>query len=703
MPLVCMPGEALSCYAGPEGTKGVGACKAGTKTCTPDGSGFGPCEGEVVPQDETCNTSTDDDCDGAVNEEGLGCACVPGSAMPCYSGPSGTNGVGACVGGTQTCNGEGTGYGPCEGEVVPQAETCNSAIDDDCDGAVNEDGAGCVCVPGSASACYSGPMGTAGKGPCTEGTQLCNDQGTGFGPCEGEVLPATETCETATDDDCDGQVNEDGASCVCVPYAQESCYSGPDGTAGVGLCKAGSRVCDALGTSWGSCEGEKLPTEETCATTADDDCDGQVNEDGAACICVPGTTAACYTGPQGSENVGICKAGFHTCNDFGTGYGECLGEFLPLAEQCNQQGQASLDENCNGQVNEACTVLDIDSGNYHTVALRANGTVWTWGRNYYGTLGDNTTTDKKVPLQVPSLSKIVAIAAATNHNLALKSDGTVWAWGYNSNGQLGDGTTMQRNVPVQVKLLTDVVAIATLYTHSMALKSDGTVWTWGYNFYGQLGNNSTTSSSTPVEVQGLTNVIQISAGGYHSVALRNDGQLFAWGRNSYGQLGDGATVQMNLPTAASATGGMALVSAGDSYTVGVRLDGTVWAWGYNWYGQLGNGTTSNSPTPVQALGLSDVISISTGDSHAVAIKSDGTVWSWGYNYYGQLGNGLTSNTSYPLQVGGVSNAYRASAGGYHSSVMMLDGTVKSFGQNTNGQLGNNTTTNSPTPVNSQLP
>ncbi|MRG94914.1 MopE-related protein [Polyangium spumosum] len=197
----CTPGSTQSCYTGPAGTMGVGACMAGIETCNPDGLGYGPCVGEVVPGVETCGM-TDIDCNGVVGD-GAGCVCAPGTSMACYTGPAGTQNQGICVGGTATCAPDGLSYGPCAGQVLPQAEVCN-ALDDDCDGFA-DDGAGCVCTPNSTQACYTGPMGSAGVGLCKMGVETCAPNGSGFGPCVGEVLPTTENCATAGDDDCNGQ------------------------------------------------------------------------------------------------------------------------------------------------------------------------------------------------------------------------------------------------------------------------------------------------------------------------------------------------------------------------------------------------------------------------------------------------------------------------------------------------------------------
>jgi hypothetical protein len=340
----CVPGSTASCYTGPAGTLGVGACKAGTKTCAADGSGYGPCAGEVTPQPETCNTPVDDDCNGQTNESGLGCVCPPNDIVPCYSGPAGTAGVGICKAGTQTCNALGTALGPCTGEVTPQPETCFNSVDDDCNGDVNE---GCACVPGDVVPCYTGPAGTLNVGACAAGTRTCNAQ-QAYGPCLGEVTPQPETCLDLIDNDCNGQTNEGGAGCVCAPNSTASCYTGPTGTLGVGACKAGLHTCNAQGTAFGPCVGEVTPQPETCNTPVDDDCNGQTNEGGAGCVCVPGAVLSCYSGPAGTAGVGACKAGLQTCNAQGTAFGACVGEVTPQPETCN----TPVDDDCNGQTNE---------------------------------------------------------------------------------------------------------------------------------------------------------------------------------------------------------------------------------------------------------------------------------------------------------------------------------------------------------------
>ena len=188
------------------------------------------------------------------------------------------------------------------------------------------------------------------------------------------------------------------------------------------------------------------------------------------------------------------------------------------------------DSGSSGSAPTTISVSGIAGGFYHTVAMKSDGSVWTWGVNGYGQLGDGTTTQRTAPVQVSGLTGVTAIASGREFTMALKSDGTVWTWGRNDDGQLGDGTTSTaspfgKTTPVQVSGLTGVTAIAAGSFHSMAIKSDGTVWAWGFNGFGQMGVGSVTTTryNTPVQVSGLTGVTAIAGGYYHSVAVGSGG------------------------------------------------------------------------------------------------------------------------------------------------------------------------------------
>ncbi|MBV8304058.1 MAG: RCC1 repeat-containing protein, partial [Acidimicrobiia bacterium] len=179
---------------------------------------------------------------------------------------------------------------------------------------------------------------------------------------------------------------------------------------------------------------------------------------------------------------------------------------------------------------------------FHTVALRPDGSVWTWGSNVYGDLGDGTTTDRATPVQPAGLGTAIGVAAGFVDSFAVRSDGTVWGWGGNQYGNLGDGTTTDRSTPVQVSGLSGVTAVSSALYTTMALRSDGTVWDWGNNSSGELGNGTTNppQSASPVQVSSLSGVTAIAAGQDFGLGLRPDGTVWGWGNDGSGGLGDAA-------------------------------------------------------------------------------------------------------------------------------------------------------------------
>jgi alpha-tubulin suppressor-like RCC1 family protein len=356
-------------------------------------------------------------------------------------------------------------------------------------------------------------------------------------------------------------------------------------------------------------------------------------------------------------------------------------------------------------------VVAVAAGHFHNVTLLDDGTVQTWGNNFFGQLGNNTTTGSSIPVTVTGLDgKTVAMVAAGRwHSLASQTSTqttTTWAWGNNGAGQLGNDSTTNSSTPVTVADLDDqdVMALAAGDAHSMALLADGTVRTWGQNGSGQLGNGTTIDSRTPVAVTALagTKVVAIAADGSHSMALLHDGTVLAWGNNGFGQLGIGNLDSSSTPVAVTALPDdrkVVAIAAGAGHNMALLDDGTVRAWGDNDYGQLGNGNTEDSTVPVTVTGLpTDVVAIAAG-IHSMALHEDGTIRTWGFNRDGQLGDGTAINSSVPVTVSGLpanKEVEAVAAGHVHSVALLDDGTLWTWGANTEGQLGNGTTTIAPT-------
>jgi alpha-tubulin suppressor-like RCC1 family protein len=296
-----------------------------------------------------------------------------------------------------------------------------------------------------------------------------------------------------------------------------------------------------------------------------------------------------------------------------------------------------------------------------------------------------------------STSAVAATAAGgSSHSVVVKSDATVWAWGQNSSGQLGDGTTTARRTPVQVPGLTGVIAVAVGNRHTLALTSAGVVWAWGLNTDGQLGDGTTTQRTSPFNV-GLTSIVAIAAGDAHSVALASDGTVWVWGQNTYGQLGDGTTTRRLLPQVVSNVQAAA-IGAGYGHTLIAKADGTAWAWGANWYGQLGDASTTQRTTPVQMSGVSNATGVAAGMYHSLVLRSTGTVLAAGQNTYGQLGDASWTQRTTAVAVSGLSTATAITANLYSAGARLSDGTVRLWGGNGSGTLGDGTVTNRNTPV-----
>lgn len=339
----------------------------------------------------------------------------------------------------------------------------------------------------------------------------------------------------------------------------------------------------------------------------------------------------------------------------------------------------------------------IAGGGWHSLVVCMDSTVKAFGENATGQLGDGTTVDKNNPVTVPGLSRMIAVSGGGDqleaHSMALKRDGTVWTWGSNIYGGLGNGTTNSTTGPVQVTSLTGVKQISAGGWHSVALKEDGTVWVWGWNMDGQVGDGTTVDKTSPIQVPGLTGVVKIAAGIYHVLALKSDGTVWAWGDNISGQIGNGTvTTDVKSPVQVSGLNNVKSIAAGRFFSLAVKTDGTVWTWGENKYGQLGDGTTVDKSAPIQVSGLTGVTDAvaATGAFHCMAAKSDNTVWAWGRNTYGNLGDNTIVDQHVPVLMLGVSNVVGLAAGTNFSLLYKNDGTFWGCGRNASGQLGDGT-------------
>lgn len=405
----------------------------------------------------------------------------------------------------------------------------------------------------------------------------------------------------------------------------------------------------------------------------------------------------------GGKRLTITSGGGVTVADDSTGNVLFTGFYNQVTHAINFWGpNAGTIATMDGAGNVLATTggAAIASGLQHNLALKSDGTVWSWGYNGNGELGNGNNLNGWYPWQITSLSSIIGISAGDHHSLAVKSDGTIWTWGLNSNYQLGDGTTTSHNAPIQLSSLSGMTAVAAGGGHSLALKSDGTVWAWGYNGYGQLGDGATTTRNTPVQVTGLSGavIVAIAAGQNFSMALDSNGNVWAWGYNGFGQLGDGSSTNRSTPVrAGSSLTGVTAISAGSNHSVALKSNGSVWVWGYGGNGQLGNGTTgSTNSSPVQVTSLTGISAITAGENHTVAVGSTGAVYACGLNANGQLGDGTTTQRTSPVQVSSVTNGSSVTAGN-HTLLMTTGGDLLTWGTNAYGQLGNGGNVDQSTP------
>jgi alpha-tubulin suppressor-like RCC1 family protein len=345
---------------------------------------------------------------------------------------------------------------------------------------------------------------------------------------------------------------------------------------------------------------------------------------------------------------------------------------------------------------EALPQIAVGQGGSYLI--KSDGTFWAWGDynagRTYGTPADERRNTHTAPVQIDGLSDVVSISAGEGHSIVLKKDGTVWAWGYNGEGQLGNGAMADGHFPdpVQVSSLSNIKAIAAGERYCLALKDDSTVWAWGNNGHGQLGDGTNSHRSSRIQVNGLSDITAIAAGMGHSLALKKDGTVWAWGYNDDGELGDGLKNAHSAPAQIPGLSGVKAVAAGFHHSVALKHDGTVWVWG-------GSKETGQVSVPRRLQGVSDIIAISAGGWYSLALKQDGTVWAWGTIANGEQDDDTMNEViKKPVQIKGLTNVNHIAAGMWHSLAIQNNGTVWAWGRNYNGALGDGTETNHRSPV-----
>jgi|GEM_PF-1280409 len=342
----------------------------------------------------------------------------------------------------------------------------------------------------------------------------------------------------------------------------------------------------------------------------------------------------------------------------------------------------------------------------------AGGDLVSWGYNAHGQLGDGSTDTRTLPVSVtPDFpDEVVEMAGGFGHSLVLLADGTVWAWGWNNVGQLGNGDAAGDSlVPTLVQGLPVITAISAGAAHSMALDVDGNVWTWGSNGNSQLGLGPSAPSiaTTPTRIVAFDaiEIVDIAAGAAHALALDTNGTVYAWGNNSRGELGDGSTTDQPAPTPVTFPPDTNIdrVAAGPgaNHSFAITTTGTLYGWGANFRGQAAPGSTSDQLTPAVVAGVDDVVDVGGGDRHTLVLTATGEVYGWGENTFGQVGTG-TEDVLIATPTLVLTGATAIAVGTAHSLALDENGMIQAWGSNQFGQLGDGTTSHrrAPTPVQS---
>jgi alpha-tubulin suppressor-like RCC1 family protein len=349
------------------------------------------------------------------------------------------------------------------------------------------------------------------------------------------------------------------------------------------------------------------------------------------------------------------------------------------------------------------TFCDVKGSNSAALALDNHGDVWVWGNSVFGEFGQSVVFPR-TPTSVVGVTKTFCeINTEAFFNIALTSGGRLWSWGNNVNGELGNNTVTMVRTPVSVAgAVKTFSGITAGQNHSYAIDKSGRLWAWGSNVFGQLGDNSVTSRRTPVSVLGAVKTFcKISAGYTHSLAIDKNGRAWAWGLNTNAQLGINALTSRRTPTSVLGTvKTFCQISGGSAHSLAIDKNGRGWAWGQNSVGQIGDNSITTRSTPVSLAGaVKTFCKITAGEQFSGSIDKNGRSWFWGVNTSGQLGDFTTTSRRTPVSVRGAIKTFcEISAGSAHVAAIDKDGRIWTWGSNSAGQLGDNSLTNRSTPI-----
>lgn len=304
--------------------------------------------------------------------------------------------------------------------------------------------------------------------------------------------------------------------------------------------------------------------------------------------------------------------------------------------------------------------LTAEGESYHTCALTDAGAAYCWGYNFFGELGDGTTTDRIAPTAVPAPAgaRFTALSAGGYHTCGLTTAGAAYCWGLNYRGEVGDGTTTNQSAPTAVGTPAGVtfVALTVGGAHTCGLTAAGAAYCWGDNGNGQVGDGTATNRTapTPLTVPDGVGYVALTAGNEHTCGLTPAGAAYCWGRNQRGQLGDSTTTNRGTPTRVAAPPGVAFVAltAGGNHTCGRTRTGAAYCWGANESGELGDGTAADrlAPTAVAAPPGVAFAALSAGSVHSCGLTGAGAAYCWGDNGTGEIGDGTTTQRLTPTPV-----------------------------------------------------